>query len=162
LVNDRSTIAIALDGKSLGRVIRIPLPKPKDGFLKISFLYSGAATPDRCIDVRYVGDSLTVRPETAIEVDIGAAKTLDVATTAALMPRDIAVVLPRRTLSTPEIVTALTVARTFISSGRRVKFHQGYDQVPALAKLDESKRWTRGVVLVGPLDEASAVLDAPV
>ncbi len=36
-----------------------------------SFLYSGAATLDRCIDVRYVGDSLTIRPETAVEVDLG-------------------------------------------------------------------------------------------
>jgi len=71
LVNDRSAIAIALDGKSPGRTIRVPLVKAKDGFLKLSFLYSGAATPDRCIDVRYVGDSLTIRPETTIEIDVG-------------------------------------------------------------------------------------------
>ena len=63
-----------LDGKSMGRTVRVPLPrtKAKDGFLKLSFLYSGAATQDRCIDVRYVGDSLTIRPETAIELDLGA------------------------------------------------------------------------------------------
>jgi hypothetical protein len=64
LVNDRTVIAVVLDGKSRGRSIRIPLAKarPKDGFLKLSFLYSGAATLDRCIDVRYVGDSLTRPP----------------------------------------------------------------------------------------------------
>ena len=45
--------------------------KGRDGFFKLSFVYSGAATQDRCIDVRYVGDSLTVRPETAIEIEIG-------------------------------------------------------------------------------------------
>ena len=66
-VNDRTVAAIVLDGKSRDRIIRIPLgkAKPKDGYLKLSFLYSGAATLDRCIDVRSVGDSLTVRPESA-------------------------------------------------------------------------------------------------
>ena len=53
-VNDRTVAAIVLDGKSRGRIVRIPLgkTKPKDGYLKLSFLYSGAATLDRCIDVR--------------------------------------------------------------------------------------------------------------
>ena len=65
IVNDRSVSSLALDGHSMGRVVRIPLPDmvARDGFLKLAFLYSGAATQDRCIDVRYVGDSVTVRPE---------------------------------------------------------------------------------------------------
>ncbi len=73
LVNDRSAAAIALDGKSMGRQVRVPLraPRAARGFLKLTFLYSGAATQDRCIDVRYVGDSLTVRPESAVEIEIG-------------------------------------------------------------------------------------------
>src|ERR1700730_13785832 len=54
LVNDRSAATIALDGKANARMVRIPLgtAKTQDGFLKISFQYSGAATQDRCIDVR--------------------------------------------------------------------------------------------------------------
>ena len=77
-VNGRTVAAIVLDGKSQGRIVRIPLDniKPKDGYLKLSFLYSGAATLDRCIDVRYVGDSLTIRPETAVEVDIGPVRSM--------------------------------------------------------------------------------------
>ena len=100
LVNDRSAAAIALDGKGMGRIVRVPLAgaAARDGFLKLTFLYSGAATQDRCIDVRYVGDSLTVRPESAIEIDVGLTGILDVATTAAIMPRDVAVVLPGRRL----------------------------------------------------------------
>src|SRR5580692_515443 len=41
-VNDRTVAAIVLDGKSSGRVVRIALGNavPKDGYLKISFLYS--------------------------------------------------------------------------------------------------------------------------
>ena len=162
LVNDRSTVAIALDGKSQGRTVRVPLVKAKDGFLKLSFLYSGAATPDRCIDVRYVGDSLTIRPETAIEIDVGATKVLDVATAAALLPREVAIVLPGRRLTTSEIVTALTVGRTLITSGRRIHFEQGYDSLPELAKRNDPKRWTRGIILIGSFGEVSRLLDAPV
>lgn len=162
-VNDRTMAAIALDGKSRSRTVRIPLGKvrPKDGYLKLSFLYSGAATLDRCIDVRYVGDSLTVRPETAVEVDVGPVGALDVATTAALMPRDVTILLPGRRVTESEIATAVTVARSLIASGRHVSFHQGYDGIADLSKRDESGRWMRGIVLVGPLAEVANVIDAP-
>ncbi len=95
LVNDRSVAALALDGKSTGRTVRIPLANAvaRDGFLKLSFLYSGAATQDRCIDVRYVGDSLTVRPESAVEFEIGIAGAPNITATAALMPQDVAILL---------------------------------------------------------------------
>jgi hypothetical protein len=161
--NNRTVAAIALDGKSRSRTVRIPLGKvrPKDGYLKLSFLYSGAATLDRCIDVRYVGDSLTVLPATAIEVDVGPVGELDVATTAALMPRDVPIWLPGRRVTESEIATAVTVARSLIGSGRRVSFHQGYDGIAELSKRDESGRWMRGVVLVGPLAEVANVIDAP-
>ena len=158
LVNDRSALAIVLDGKSMGRTVRVPLPrtKAKDGFLKLSFLYSGAATQDRCIDVRYVGDSLTVRPETAIEIDLGAANRLDVATTAALMPRNVTIVLPNRRLTPSDIATALTVARALAASGRHVEFHHGYDGVQEPVNTGEQRRWARGLVVIGTLDEAAS------
>jgi hypothetical protein len=161
--NDRTVAAIALDGKSRGRIVRIPLgrTRPKDGYLKLTFLYSGAATLDRCIDVRYVGDSLTIRPETAVEVAVGSVGSLDVATTAMLMPRDVAIVLPSRRVTETEIATAVTVARSLISSGRRVSFHHGYEAVADLAKRDEAGRWARGVILIGPLAEAANVIDSP-
>ncbi len=162
-VNDRTMAAIALDGKSRGRNVRIPLGKlrPKDGYVKLSFLYSGAATLDRCIDVRYVGDSLTIRPETAVEVDVGPVGQLDVATTAALMPREVAIVLPGRRVTESEIATAITVARSLIASGRHVWFYHGYDALGELAKREEAGHWARGIVLVGPLAEAAAVVDPP-
>jgi hypothetical protein len=164
LINDRTVVAIMLDGKTRGRSIRVPLAKakPKDGYLKLSFLYSGAATLDRCIDVRYVGDSLTIRPETAIEVDLGPTGALDVADTVALMPRDVALVLPGRRLAGAEIATALTVARSLIASGRRVTFHRGYEALPDLAHRSDAGRWTRGIILVGTLAEAAGVIDSPV
>jgi len=163
-VNDRTATAIALDGNSRGRTLRVPLGKikPKDGYIKLSFLYSGAATLDRCIDVRAVGDTLTIDPGTAIDIDVGQASMLGVATTAALMPRDVAVVLPGRRAATTEIATALTIARSLISSGRHVSFYRGYGALAELAKRDEDGRWTRGIILVGPLADAIGVIDSPV
>jgi cellulose synthase operon protein B len=163
-VNDRTATAIALDGNSRGRTIRVPLGNavPKDGYLKLSFLYSGAATIDRCIDVRAVGDTLTIDPETGVNVSISQAALLGVATTAALMPRDVAVVLPPRRAASNEIATAITIARSLISSGRHVKFYRGYDTLPELSQRDANGHWARGIILVGPLAEAVGVLDSPV
>src|SRR5579862_4343773 len=162
-VDDRTVAAIVLDGKSHGRIVRIPLDGtvPKDGYLKLSFLYSGAATLDRCIDVRYVGDSLTIRPETAVEIDLGPGE-LDVTTTAALMPRDVAVVLPARRVAASEFATAITVARSLVASGRHVSFYHGYGSLPQLAKRDGEGRWTRGIIMVGPPSDTVGVVDSPV
>ena len=163
LVNDRTVGAISLDGHSTGRVVRIPLAnaKPRDGFLKLAFLYSGAATQDRCIDVRYVGDSLTIRPESALEINIDFPGAADVGTTAALMPRDVTVVVPKRPLTPPDIATMLTLARSLTASGRRVAFHHGFDGLPDIAKQSAPRRWARGLVVVGTIDEVSGFLDAP-
>jgi hypothetical protein len=161
--NNRTVAAIALDGKSRGRTVRIALGglRPKDGYLKLSFFYSGAATLDRCIDVRYVGDSVTIRPETAVAVDSGPVNGLDVSTTAMLMPRDVAIVLPGRRASESEIATALTVGRALVASGRRISFRHGYDAVAELSKREDTSRWSQGIILVGPLAEAANVLDRP-
>jgi hypothetical protein len=163
-VNDRTVAAIVLDGKSPDRMLRVPLPaaRARNGFIKLTFLYSGAATIDRCIDVRAVGDVVTIRPETAVEIDVGPIAKLDVATTAVLMPRDVAVVLPPRPVSATEIATAITVGRAILSSGRRVTFYHGYDQIRTLAKRDDAGHWTEGVVLVGPLADAASIIDSPV
>jgi Bacterial cellulose synthase subunit len=163
LVNDRSAAAIALDGKSSARVVRIPLAtaKARDGYLKITLQYSGAATQDRCIDVRSVGDSLTIRPESAIELDVDAAGISDVATTVALMPREVAVVLPRQALAPRELAAALTVARSLTASGRRVSFHLGYESMQQLAVPADARRWSRGIVAIGSLDKVAAYVDLP-
>jgi hypothetical protein len=163
-VNNRTVAAIVLDGKGRSRVVQVPLSgaKPKDGYLKLTFLYSGAVTPDHCIDVRYVGDSLIIRPETAVEVDVGLAGRLDVPTAAALMPREVAVILPGRHLAEAEIATALTVGRALITSGRRVTFYDGYEAVPDLAERDEAGRWVHGIVLVGALADVGGIIDSPI
>jgi hypothetical protein len=157
LVNDRSVAAIALDGKGTARLVHVPLnaPKPKDGFLKITFVYSGAATQDRCIDVRYVGDSLTVRPDSGIEVEFDPATLRDVATIAALMPRDVTVLLPGRRLSTTEFASALTVARSLAATGRHASFRSGYSVPPDVVDANGRRLWARGFVIVGSPEEVT-------
>jgi hypothetical protein len=163
LVNDRSAAAIPLDGRGAGRVVRVPLApaQPRDGFLKLSFVYAGAATQDRCIDARYVGDSLTIRPETAVELEVGFAGAPDVATTAALMPREVTLVVPRRALTAAEIAATLTVARALTASGRRVNLHYGTDGLADLLARADARRWSRGLVVVAPLADVSGQFDAP-
>ncbi|MEX0841107.1 MAG: hypothetical protein WD039_02330, partial [Xanthobacteraceae bacterium] len=164
LVNDRVVSALALDGRGMDRLIRLPLTsfKARGGFLKLSFLYSGAATQDRCMDARYVGDSLTIRPETAIEFEVPATARLDVPATVALMPRDVAVVLPERRLDPSDIAAALTVARSLAASGRHISFHRGGTVLADLAKSAVQHRWSQGIVVIGGADEFSKQIDEPI
>jgi hypothetical protein len=163
LVNDRSAAAIALDGKTMGRQVRVPLSRSKGraGFFKLTFVYSGAATQDRCIDVRYIGDSLTVRPESAIEIEIGSRTMLDVATTAALLPRDVAIVMSSQKLGSSDLAGALIIGRALKASGHRVSFHHGFDTLTALSRRDDLRRWTQGLILIGAASEVAQYVEMP-
>lgn len=163
LVNDRTAASIPLDGHTTGRLVHVRLgdAKPQHGYLRFTFVYSGAATKDRCIDVRYVGDSLTIRPETAVAVNVDFPGHLDVGTTTALLPRQVMVALPNRALTSSEIATALTLARSLTASGRRVAFQLGFDGLRGPPKPDAPRQWDRGLILIGSLDDVSGVLDAP-
>lgn len=164
LVNDRSVGAIVLDGKSTGRTVRIPLASAvaREGFLKLSFLYSGAATQDRCIDVRYVGDSMTVRPESSVEFEIGISGMPKITATATLMPKDVAILLSNLAPPPADIAAALTLARSLTATGRHVTFYHGLDTMPALVESDDKRRWTRGLIVVGAFNRIADRLDAPV
>jgi hypothetical protein len=164
LVNERSVASLVLDGKSTGRTVRIPLATAvaREGFLKLSFLYSGAATQDRCIDVRYVGDSITIRAESAVEFEIGVTGVPNIAATAALMPMDVAIVLSNPAPPPTDIAAALTVARSLTAAGRHVAFYHGLDTMPELVERDDKRRWTRGLVVVGAFGRIAGRLDAPV
>jgi cellulose synthase operon protein B len=164
LVNDRSVASLALDGKSPGRIVHVPLAtaNPRDGFLKLSFLYSGAATQDRCIDVRYVGDSVTIRPESAVEFEIGIAGAPNITATAALMPKDVAILLSNSAPPPVDIAAALTLARSLNATGRHVTFYHGAETMPALVEEGDKRRWIRGLVVVGAFNRIEDRLDAPV
>jgi hypothetical protein len=164
LVNDRSVFALALDGKGTPHTVRIPLANAavRDGFLKLSFLYSGAATQDRCIDVRYVGDSITVRPESAVEFEISITGTPNITATAALMPKDVAILLSNLTPPPADIAAALTLARSLAATGRQVTFYHGAATMPSLVERGDKRRWSRGLIVVGAFSQIEAYLDAPV
>jgi hypothetical protein len=164
LINDRSVFALPLDGKSTAHTVRIPLANAvaRGGFLKLSFLYSGAATQDRCIDVRYVGDSITVRPESAVEFEISIASIPNITATAALMPKDVAILLSNPMPPPADISAALTLARSLRATGRQVTFYHGLATMPALVERSDRRRWTRGLIVVGAFSQIADYLDAPV
>ena len=109
--------------------------------------------------MRSVGDSLIIRPESSVEVDVGPTNALDIPTTIALMPHEVAILLPKRRLSPTEIATAMTVARALAGSGHRTSFVQG--ALPEISKAGESRRWTKGLVMIGQFDDVAALIDAP-
>jgi len=164
LVNDRSVSALALDGKSAARTVRVPLANAvaRDGFLKITFLYSGAATQDRCIDVRYVGDSITVRPESMVEFEIGITGVPNITPTAALMPKDVAILLSNVAPTPADIAAALSLSRSLSATGRHVTFYHGVNAMPALVDPENRRRWARGLVVVGAYNRIADRLDAAV
>jgi Bacterial cellulose synthase subunit len=161
LVNDRSVSAIALDGKSSGRTVHLPLlnAAPRDGFLKVTFLYSGAATLDRCIDVRYVGDSVTIRPESAVEFEISKTDAMNITAVASLMPHNVSILLSSPQPAPADVATALTLARSLRATGRRVTFHHGIEALAEVSKREDPLRWTNGVVIVGAIDRIAGRLD---
>jgi hypothetical protein len=164
MVNDRSVSALALDGKSAARTARIPFANAvvREGFLKITFLYSGAATQDRCIDVRYVGDSITVRPESIVEFEIGITGIANITPTAALMPKDVAILLSNVTPTPADIAAALSLSRSLSATGRHVTFYHGVNTMPALVDPENRRRWVRGLVVVGAYNRIADRLDRAV
>jgi hypothetical protein len=164
LVNDRSVAAIALDGKSTDRTAHIALAntEAREGFLKFSFLYSGAATQDRCIDVRYVGDSLTVRPESAVKFEISDTVAPNITAAVALMPRDVAILLSNPQPPPSDIATALILARSLAAISRTVTFYHGIETLPEVVKTADRRTWVRGLIVVGPYDRVAAHIDDPV
>jgi hypothetical protein len=78
------------------------------------------------------------------------------------MPHEVTIGLPGRRLTPIDIATALTVARSLAASGRHSVFHRGYDGLPELAESGETRRWTRGLVVIGSLDEAAGLIGTPV
>jgi hypothetical protein len=159
IVNDRTVAALALNGSGTGRSLRIPLGNigARDGFLKLAFVYAGAASQDRCIDVRYVGDSLTIRPETAIAVEFDPLALREVTTIAVLFPRNVSVLLSNRKASPTEIAAGLTVARALAFSGRKAHFRATPIEAAARVDQDGRRHWQNGTIIVGPVSEAGTV-----
>ena len=140
-------------------MLRIPLGRvaARDGFIKLAFVYAGAASQDRCIDVRYVGDSLTIRPESTIAVEFDPMALTDIATIAALMPRTVTILLPSRSLTATEIAAGLTVARALAASGRKASFRAAPVET-ASADKDGRRRWTNGTVVIGSVSDETGTV----
>ena len=107
---ERETLNIPLDGVNA-----------TNGFLRITVRYGGLIE-DRCVDLRFATDHLTVLPETTLTFAVDREAFAGVGDTLAAMPRVVDVYLPPRALTRDEFTAALVAARGLRQSGREVKF----------------------------------------
>lgn len=132
-------------GESLDPVI-VPIDPAlaEDGFLRVTLRYSGALQADRCVDERVSGDFLSIRPETALNLNVAPESLADVRSVASLMPRDVVVVLPERTLERGEIAAALRASAVLKHKGAIVTLG-----TPTAVQQNPAGPWSRGVILIG-------------
>lgn len=159
-VGERAVIARSLPVGHDRQVVDVPL-LPGDfagDFVKVNVRYSGVVTNDRCVDLRLANDRFSVLPETALAVDIPADSLNDVSTAVTLMPQKIAVGIPERKLTEPELAAAISAVRLFKLRGHDV------DVVPLTSLLNRSggddTEWKRGDVVIATPSDLGAVLPA--
>ena len=137
-IGERSLLLKPLSGMHERDVLRIPLDRldTASGFVRIAVRYGRVMSDDRCVDMRYAGDHLTILPETALELAFDRNAVDTVADALALMPRDVAIYLPGRELSTGEFGAAIEMARALRETGRRTRFETlpGADAVAAIGQ----------------------------
>ena len=124
LAGDRSLLLKPLTNAQERQTLRIPLDasSAQNGYIKISVRYGRVLADDRCLDIRFGGDHLTILPETALQLSFDRNAVDSVASALLLMPIDVAIYLPGRELEPREFAAALDAARMVRESGRRVTF----------------------------------------
>jgi hypothetical protein len=70
-------------------------------------------------------------------------------------------VLSSRKLGSADLAGALTIGRALKASGRRVSFHHGFETLPELARRDDPRRWTQGLILIGEAAEVAQYIETP-
>ncbi len=180
LVGERSLLLKSLSATPERQTIRIPLDgiEAQNGFVKISVRYGHVLPDNRCVDIRFAGDHLTVLPETALQLSFDKSAIDSVASALTLMPRDVTVFLPGRELESREFAAAIEAARALRESGRRVKFETmpGADatakfapgarlpvattlafmpraQMPFGTSSEPPANWTQGAILIASSED---------
>jgi cellulose synthase operon protein B len=119
--------------------------------LRVTLRYSGALNADRCLDERVAGDFLAILPETNLEMRLGPPALSDVRSVAALLPRDVSLLLPDRDMQRTEIASVVRMAGILRRRGARVSLISPESVQPAAPGT-----WSRGLVLIGGLADFPA------
>ena len=124
MIGERTLLLKPFNGTTERDSIKIPVnvTDVSNGFIKVTVRYGHAMQEDRCVDMRYAGDHLTILPETNLKISFDRNGVDSVASALSLMPRDVSIYLPARELSAPEFGAALDTARALREMGRQVKF----------------------------------------
>ncbi len=142
LAGERSLMLKPLGGAHERQTLRIPIEgvAAQNGFIKISVRYGHVLPDNRCVDIRFAGDHLTILPETSLQLAFEKNAVDSVATALTLMPREVAIYLPGRDLNSREFGAALEAARSLRESGRQVRF-ETMPGADATAKMEPGSRF---------------------
>ena len=104
-------------------VLHIPLDgvDTSTGFAKVTIRYGGLIE-QKCLDLRYAADHLTVLPETALKFSVDREMVNTVAATLALMPQQVDIYVPARAMTTDEYAAAIVAARGLRATGHEIRF----------------------------------------
>ncbi|WP_175781824.1 hypothetical protein [Burkholderia anthina] len=159
-VGERTVVSRALPVGHDRQVVDVPLV-PEDfagDFVKVNVRYSGVVTNDRCVDIRLANDRFSVLPETTLALNVPAERLAEVSAVVTLMPPKIAVGIPERKLTEPELAAAIAAVRLLKARGHQVEV------VPLsqlLAKPSEANpAWQRGDVIIASSSDLDPTLAA--
>jgi hypothetical protein len=135
-----------ITGNSADDVLNVPIdPRyARDGFLPVTLRYSGALNADRCLDERVAGDFLAILPQTNLEMRLGPPALEDVRSIAALLPREVSLLLPDRDMQRAELASVVRIAGVLRRRGSRVSLMSA-----KALQTQAPGPWSRGLVLIG-------------
>lgn len=95
-----------------------------DGNVRLDLKFSAALTENRCFDDRFEGLFLTLRPESGLRVLVGLDDVTTPSAAWSILPNDVTILLPARTLSAGEFAAALHIGRALLEEGRTVAYRR--------------------------------------
>ncbi len=123
LLGERTAHLQAIDSPRESGHLQIPLDglDTSTGYARVTIRYGGLIE-QKCLDLRYAADHLTILPETTLKFSVDKEAVNTVAATLALMPQPVDIYVPARAMSTDEYAAALVAARGLRATGHDIRF----------------------------------------
>ena len=150
-------VSRAVASGEAGEPIAVPIePRlAQDGFFRVALRYSGAMQADRCLDERVAGDFAEILPDASLEMRFTPAAFTELRAVAALLPREVTVVLPGRELQRSEIASAVRLAAFLKRRGAVLTLATPKTLPPSMPGV-----WSRGLVLIGQAQDFPELIGA--
>ena len=153
-VNDKVVATSAIKEADGPQRLTIALPprQPGEGVIKVSIRYKGEIDDDRCLEDRIGGETLNLRPESGLELAFHPSGLASLDAVLALMPDQVVIGLPDRSLDGAQVANALEAFRLFRALGHQVTIRpvaqNGLPATPAGLAGNVDGPWSTGIVVV--------------